>query len=239
MNKNFWIPKFNYYSKRLSMWQEKFWREVNGKPFMGILDNVAGRKTFEYATFGRSGIQQSNSKLFTIETVKTPIIQKMTAACVWNVSNAETKPPLATTINRGQREVDTTGGTAADPVYGYGYAGDANNWFSVTAFGTMADTTYNDGGGTGRTIRSIYDTESGPSTGADLYFSLDGASITNSDTTFKEFTWDNISGTPVSTTRAEMSYTASLNSDTHWRDLTPNSDWTDVDSGTDFVLTTG
>jgi len=67
---NIWLPKLNYYSKRLSMWQEKLWREVNGKPFMGILDNIAGRKTFEYATFGRSGVQQSNSKLFGLRPEK-------------------------------------------------------------------------------------------------------------------------------------------------------------------------
>jgi hypothetical protein len=239
MSKNFWIPKYNYYSKRLSMWQEKLWREVNGKPFMGILDNIAGRKTFEYATFGRSGVQQANSKLMTITPQKINI-QKMTACCVWNASNAiPSDSGLTTTINRGQRIYGTTGGTPMDPAYAYGYAGDANNWHSVTAFGSMAATTYNDGGGTSRTVRSMYDTEPGTPGGSDLYFSLDGASISNSDTTWLDITWDNISGTPITWTRStEATYTASLNSDTHWRDLTPSSDWTDIDSGTDFVLTT-
>lgn len=239
MSKKIWIPKFNYYSKRLSMWQEKFWKDVTGKPFMGILDNVTGRRVFEFATFGRSGVQQSNSKLFRVTKQRVPIIQKMTAACVWNASNAiPLLPALTTQIDRAARQYD------ADSTGGYdtfGYAGDANNWFGVSAFGVMDATTYTDGGSTTRTIRSMHDAEAGGTGGGDVYFSLDTASVPNTDTTFKDITWDDTAGTPRTMTRsADLStYTASLNSDTHWRDLTPSFSWTDIDANTDFVLTTG
>lgn len=240
MSKNIWLPKINYYSKRLSMWQEKFWREVNGKPFMGILDNIAGRRTFEFATFGRSGIQQSNSKLFRVtkQKVQVPIIQKMTACCVWNASNAVVTPPALTTqIDRGSRVYD---GDSMGTWSTYGYAADTSNWFGVTAFGVMDATTYTDGTSTSRTIRSCHDAEAGGAGGGDWYFSLDTASISNADTTWKDITWDDISGTPFTINRGvDTSYTASLNSDTHWRDLTPGAAFDDLDANTDFVLETG
>jgi len=74
----------------------------------------------------------------------------------------------------------------------------------------------------------------------DLIFSLDTASVSDSDATWLDITWDNISGTPITVTRASdlTSYTASLNGSTHWRDLTPTSNWSDLDINTDFVLTT-
>ncbi len=238
MSKKFWIPKFNYYSKRLSIWQEKLWREVNSKPFMGILDNIAGRRYFEYATFGRSGIQQANSKLFRITNAKKPIVQQMTAACVWNASNAIATPAALTTqIDRAARVYDSD---SIDSWSTYGYAGDANNWFSVAAFGVMDDTTYTDGGSTSRTIRSCHDAEVGGSGGGDWYFSIDTASVANTDTTWSTITWDDTAGTPQTIDRSvDTSYTASLNGDTHWRDLAPSFSWTDTDANTDFVLETG
>ena len=239
MNKKIWIPKFNYYSKRLSMWQEKFWREVNGKPFMGILDNVAGRKYFEYATFGRSGVQQSNSKLLTYQPQGVQV-QKMTACCVWNAANAiPTGPALTTQIDRGRTQFDATVSAAACYIYGYNFGteGYQTIWGS---FGVMDDTTYNDGGGTGRTIRSLSNTEQCEGGDDDTwFFALDGTSISNSDTTWQSIDWDNVVGTPVTTNRTDTTYTASRNGSTHWRDLTPNGDWTDQDANTDVVLTTG
>jgi len=239
MNKNIWIPKFNYYSKRLSMWQEKLWREVNGKPFMGILDNIAGRKTFEYATFGRSGIQQSNSKLFSME-IEPMVVEPMymTAACVWNASNAIPKDSgLTTTIDRGRRvnDADSTGS-----YYTYGYAV-SNEWFeNVTGFGTMANSTYTDGGSTSRTIKGVVYYEVGGLNSDDFVLSIDGTSVSNSDTTWLDLTWDDIAGTPRTMDRDvdTTTYTASLNGSTHWRDLASPWNWSDLDAGTDFVLTT-
>ena len=148
MNNKIWIPKLNYYSKRLSMWQEKLWREVNGKPFMGILDNIAGRKTFEYATFGRSGVQQSNSKLLTIQNGKTPVnnTMQMTAACVWNASNAIPGPSgLTTQIDRGSAIYDTivmgTVSTVDYRAYGYSITGE-HYMTSFGSIGTIDNDTY-------------------------------------------------------------------------------------------------
>lgn len=246
MNKkhtNIWLPKLNYYSKRLSMWQEKFWREVNGKPFMGVLDNIAGRRTFEFATFGRSGVQQSNSKLFRMTKARTPVIpimQEMTSVSAFPYGTAaaaaQDAAALETQIDRGSQIYD------ADSMNNwrtYGYAFDTNNWFGVSAFGTMDATTYTDGGSNSRTIRSCHDAEAGGSGGGDWYFSIDTTSVPNTDATWLDITWDDINGTPFTIDRSvDTTYTASLNSDTHWRDLTPGASFDDLDANTDFVLTT-
>jgi len=230
MNKKIWIPKLNYYSKRLSMWQEKLWREVNGKPFMGILDNIAGRKTFEYATFGRSGVQQSNSKLFNIH-------KSVSMTVVANAAQQGQGPALETTIDRGRQSYDAD---SIQTYYIYGYAV-ANEWFeNLTGFGTMANSTYTDGGSTSRTIKGMVVWDPGGGGDAGMVFSLDTTSIDDSDTTWLDITWDDTAGTPRTVTRATdlVTYTASLNGSTHWRDTTPNFNWRDLDAGTDFVLTT-
>ena len=240
MNNKIWIPKLNYYSKRLSMWQEKLWREVNGKPFMGILDNIAGRKTFEYATFGESGVQQSNSKLFEMrpEPIVIPPMQ-MTAVCVWNASNVAgpSPPALTTTIDRGRRAYDAD---SMGTWYVYGYAVANEWWLNVAGFGTMASSTYTDGGSTSRTIKGMVDYDPGGAGFAGLILSLDGTSISNSDTTWKDFTWDDTAGTPRTLTRSTdlITYSASVNGSTHWRDTAPPFNFNDLDAGTDFVLTT-
>lgn len=238
---NIWLPKLNYYSKRLSMWQEKFWRDVTGKPFMGIIDNVTGRRVFEFATFGRSGVQQANSKLFRLTKNKQSIIQKSVSAFPYGTVSAagvSDEAALTTQIDRGQRSYDAD---SMQTYYLWGFAGDANNFHSATAFGTMDDVTYTDGSSTSRTIRSMYDADGGGSPGGgDLFFSIDGTSVPNTDATFIDITWDNTAGTPITVDRSVdfTSYTASQNGDTGWRDLTPSSDWTDGDLNTDFVLTT-
>ena len=246
MSKKFWIPKFNYYSKRLSIWQEKFWRDVNGKPFMGILDNIAGRRTFEFATFGRSGIQQSNSKLFRMTKsepvkVEVPLLQKMTACCVWNASNAIVTPAALTTqIDRGRRAYD---GDSMDTWYGYGYGVHNEHYVNLGAsFGVMDSSTYTDGSATSRTIKGVVYYEVGGATYSDdMIFSLDTTSISNSDTTWKDITWDDTAGTPQTVSRSVdlTTYTASLNGSTHWRDTAAPYNWADLDANTDFVLTTG
>jgi len=247
MNKKFWIPKFNYYSKRLSVWQEKLWREANGKPFMGIIDNVAGRKTFEYATFGRSGVQQSNSKLFT--TRPEPIVmppQQMTAVCVWNASNAIIQAPaLETQIDRGQGPAfdSTPEPTSPQLCYPYGYNATGEGYLASWGnIGTMDDVTYTDGGSTSRTIKSVMYTEVCDG-GIDdtFYFSIDTTSVSNSDTTWKDITWDDVGGTPRLMDRSvdTTTYDASVNGSTHWRDEAAPWNWSDTDANTDFVLTTG
>jgi len=243
MNKKIWIPKLNYYSKRLSMWQEKLWKEVNGKPFMGIIDNIAGRKTFEYATFGRSGVQQSNSKLFTMrpEPIVMPIMQMSTSAMAF-VNAAQQGAGgggsgLTTQIDRNSRTYDAD---SQDTWKLWGFAGDGNNWHSVSAFGGMTTVTYTDGASTSRTIRSMYDADAGGSPGGgDLFFSIDGASVTDSDATWLDITWDDTAGTPRTMDRsAEFAAAANVNSDTVWRDLTPAYDYTNLLDPADFVLTT-
>ena len=234
---NIWLPKFNYYSKRLSMWQEKLWREVNGKPFMGTLDNVAGRKTFEYATFGRSGVQQSNSKLFGMQPKKAQIYKSVSMTVVANAAQQGQGPPLETQIDRGSQQFDAD---SVNDYFVWGYAFSTDNFFGTAAFGTMDDTTYIDGSSTSRTIRTMMDADSGGSAGSgDVFFTLDGTSITDSDATWLDITWDNTAGTPITTDRS-VDYQAAveLNSDTYWRDLTPSASYTDADANTDFVLTT-
>jgi hypothetical protein len=243
MSKKFWIPKLNYYSKRLTSWQERMWREVNyGKPFMGIIDNIAGRKYFEYATFGRSGVQQSNSKLFGMrnEKVSIPITQEMTASCVWNVSNAIPKgDALTTQIDRGN---DTYDADSMGTWEAYGYAVAGEHYETITgSFGVMDATTYTDGSSTSRTIKGVVYYEPGGGTyGDDMILSLDTTSISNSDTTWKDITWDDTAGTPRTVSRSVdlTSYTASLNGSTHWRDTSAPYNWADNDLNTDFVLTT-
>ena len=240
MNKKIWIPKINYYSKRLSVWQEKFWREINGKPFMGILDNVAGRRAFEFATFGTSGIQQSDSKLFRVEKEKVSFTQEMTAACVWNAAAAATTPPLTTQIDRGSDIYDAD---SVDTWRAYGYAVINEHYETITgSFGVMDKTTFRDGSGTTRTIKGVVYYEPGGATYSDdLILSLDGTSISNSDTTWKDFTWDDTAGTPRTVSRSVdlTTYTASLNGSTHWRDLAAPFNWADTDANTDFILTHG
>ena len=246
MNKKIWIPKYNYYSKRLSMWQEKLWREVNGKPFMGILDNIAGRKTFEYATFGECGIQQSNSKLF--EMQPEPMVippQQMTAACVWNASNAAsgggTNGEFVVNRNTGVYDTQQVGTSSTIDYLAYGYSVTGEHWYTTFgSIGTITDSgQYVDGGSTTRTIKGLYDTDPGGTGGGDLYFALNGTSLSNSDTTWLDFTWDDTAGTPRTVDRSvDMTYTASQNGSTHWRDLTPSFSWANGDNATDFVITT-
>lgn len=235
---NIWLPKFNYYSKRLSMWQEKFWREVNGKPFMGILDNIAGRRTFEFATFGRSGVQQSNSKLFRMTKGH---MQFAVSSFPYGTAAAAAQAPdaLTTQIDRGN---DTYDADSMGTWEAYGYAVAGEHYETITgSFGVMDATTYTDGSSTSRTIKGVVYYEPGGSTyGDDLILSLDGTSISNSDTTWKDFTWDDTAGTPrtVSRTVDLTSYTPSLNGSTHWRDTSAPYNWADNDLNTDFVLTT-
>ena len=240
------IPKLNIYSKRLSMWQEKLWREVNGKSFMGIIDNVAGRKTFEYTTFGRSGVQQSNSKLLTIrpEVVVTPP-QQMTAACVWNASNAISGVDggLTTQIDRGRDNYGFDDDSVPATCYAYGYAVNTE-WYLTTgaSFGSIDDDTYVDGTSTSRTIKGVVYTEScaGHANSDDFHLSLDGINIGNNDNTWLDMTWDDTAGTPRTLTRLTdaTSYTASLNGSTHWRDQASPYSWADQDLNTDFIITT-
>ena len=235
---NIWLPKFNYYSKRLSMWQEKMWQEVNGKPFMGILDNIAGRKMFEYATFGRSGIQQSNSKLLTTHPGSARIYaESVSMTVVANAAQQGQGPALETQIDRGSQQFDAD---SVEDFFVWGYAFSTDNFFGTAAFGTMDDTTYLDGGGTTRTIRTMMDADSGGSAGSgDVFFTLDGTGITDNDTTWLDITWDDTAGTPRTSVRStEYAAKVELNSDTYWRDLTPAFSYTDADANTDFVLTT-
>jgi len=221
------------------MWQEKLWREVNGKPFMGILDNIAGRKTFEYATFGRSGVQQSNSKLFGLRPEKIQIYDmSVSMTVVANAAQQGQGAALETQIDRGRFQYDSTPDTDSDPIYTYGYGASGEDWHNSSGYGSIDNATYTDGSSTSRTIKSMAHEE--PAWDDDLIFSLDTASVSDSDATWLDITWDNISGTPITVTRASdlTSYTASLNGSTHWRDLTPTSNWSDLDINTDFVLTT-
>ena len=239
MSKKIWIPKLNYYTKRLTSWQEKLWREVNGKPFMGILDNIAGRKYFEYATFGQCGIQQSNSKLFGISPA-TATIQK-TSVGVFPYGTIAAAgggggDALTTTIDRGRRA------NSADSVqtyYTYGYAV-SNEWYeNVAGFGTMASSTYTDGGSTSRTIKGVVYYQVGGVNSDDFVFSIDGTGTPDSDVTWLDLTWDDIAGTPRTMDRSvDTTSVTTSNGSKHWRDTSSPFNWADLDAGTDFVLTT-
>jgi len=217
------------------MWQEKLWREVNGKPFMGILDNVAGRKTFEYATFGRSGVQQSNSKLFGMQPEKAQIYKTIAHfQSVIGVSGSG----LITQIDRGAEQYDETPDTDQDPIVAYGY-GIAEEWWEsgTGSFGSIDQNTYIDGGGTTRTIKGMVHEQ--PEYEDEWIFSLDTASIGDTDTIWLDITWDDIATVPRTVDRsADTAYTASKNGSSHWRETTPAYDWSNTDLNTDFVLTT-
>jgi len=124
-------------------------------------------------------------------------------------------------------------------VYGYAVTGEA--FHSGYNFGVMDDSTYIDGASTSRTIKGIYHHDVGGSNSDDMAFSIDVASLGDTDTIWKDMTWDDTGGTPRTLTRGtEFNvYTASLNGSTHWRDLTTTYNFYDVDANTDFVLTTG
>ena len=214
-----WLPKLNYYSKRLSIWQEKLWLEVNGKPFMGIIDNIAGRKTFEYATFGRSGVQQSNSKLLTVLPEKIQIYDESTSVMPFANAAQQDEITLETNINRQSAQFDAD---SENDYFVFGYTFSTDNFFGTAAMGSMDDTTYIDGSSTSQTIRTMMDADAGGSAGSgDVFFTLDGTSLTDSDVTWLDITWDNTAGSPITAPRTDYAAAVELNSDTYWRDLTP------------------
>ncbi len=232
-----WLPKLNYYTKRLASWQERLWREVNDTPFMGIIDNVSGRRYFEYATFGESGIQQSNSKLFEMNIQRAVSSFPYGTVSAAGVSDAAA---LDTNINRGRDDYysDSTG-----TYYAYGYSVNGETYITTGAnFGTMTTSTYTDGSSTSRTIKGVVYAEPSPATAYsdDLILSIDTTSVTNSDATWLDFTWDDTAGTPRTVTRSAdlTSYTASLNGSTHWRDTAATYNYANLDTTTAFVLTT-
>jgi hypothetical protein len=237
-----WLPKLNYYSKRLSRWHEKLWEELTGKPYMGIIDNVAGVRFYKEA-YGTIGAKQH---LFRIKPEPyspqgpTKHFTSVSAFPYGTTAAAGVVSGLTTQLDRGRLQWDTTPDTAADPCYAYGYSITGEHYLSFGSMGTIDSDTYNDGGGTSRTIKALYQTDNCGTTNDDTwYFALDGTSISNSDTTWQDLDWDNTAGTPVTTDRsADTTYTASLNGSTHWRDTTPNGSWLDQDINTDVVITT-
>lgn len=238
----FIIPRLNIYSKRLSVFQERLWEQLLGKPFMGIRDNVAEIK-FHKLAYGDYG---AKNNLFGVQ----PEIQKVNiqrSVSVTAFANAAQQgaggagAALTTQIDRGAEEYDVTPDTAQDPILAYGY-GVAGEWYESyvgeLSFGSIDNDTYTDGASTSRVIKGVVHKE--PAFEDDFILSLDGTSITNSDATWLDITWDDISGTPRVIDRSADAniYTASLNGSTHWRDSTANFNWSDTDLNTDFVLTT-
>lgn len=204
MSKKFWMPKFNYYSKRLSMWQEKLWREANGSPFMGIFDNIAGRKAFEYVTVDP----------------RMPITQKMTAACVWNACNAIPQgPALDTTITSMGNTIYDADSIDSWRVYGYNSGVD---YYSYANFGSIGSATYTDGGSNSRTISAIYYHEPGsPNARADdLVLSMNATSVPDTDTTFVSLEYNGVSYTRTS--RSVYSGTFGSASSWIWQNINPN-----------------
>ena len=219
------------------MFQERLWNQLMAKPYMGYFDNVAGVR-FHKLAYGTIGAKQN---LFGIQPEKTQIYDMSVGMTV--VANAAQQggKGLITQMDRGVEQYDDTGGTEEDPIVVYGY-GVVNEWYEsyagASSFGSMDNDTYIDGSSTSRVIKGLCHKE--PAFEDDWILSLDGTSITNSDATWLDVTWDDIAGTPRTVDRSvdATAYTASLNGSTHWRDTTANFDWSDTDLNTDVVLTT-
>lgn len=251
---NIFVPKINVFSDRLTMWQKKLWNDLMDKPFMGVIDNVTGLK-FRQLAYNDIGPKRH---FFTVNAGrgilppcddcegKETYIQKMTAASVWNVSNAaSSQSGLTTQIDRGSGVYDTydvgTSTTVDCDAFGYNF-GAEGRWAGLGNVGSMDATTYVDGGGSTQTIRGVIhtDNQANCSDTDTFVFSLDG-NITNSDVIWAEIDWDDINGTPQNIDRSVdiTTYTTAFNGSSHWEWASVGTpDWTDIDANTDFVLTT-
>jgi hypothetical protein len=157
-----WLPKLNYYSKRLSRWHEKLWEELTGKPYMGIIDNVAGVRFYKEA-YGTIGAKQHLFRIKPEPYSPQGPTKHFTSVSAFpygtTAAAGVVDSGLTTQLDRGRLQWDTTPDTAADPCYAYGYSVTGEHYLSFGSMGTIDDDTYNDGGGTSRTIKALYQTD--------------------------------------------------------------------------------
>lgn len=129
---------------------------------------------------------------------------------------------LDTTITVGNRQYDVSPDpTSPQPCFIYGYDGGVD-YFNGATFGSIASATYTDGGSNSRTVSAMYwaqATCTGGSTDDSLYFCLNAASISNSDTTFVSIDYD---GTNHLRSAATYTPTTGGCSAWEWNPTTPN-----------------
>lgn len=249
MSKKIWIPKLNVYS-RLSRFQENLWNDIMNAPFMGIVDNVTGLK-FRKLVYNDVGPKRhfftvSNGSCCDDCAARKRLMQNAVSSFPYGTvaAAAAVDSGLTTQIDRGSDAYDSDNDSPPNTCFAYGYNASPGNEDFLTSVGTMGsmdDDQYTDGGSTTRTIKAVYYTEpcSGSSTDDTFYFSIDGTSVPNTDTTWQDIDWDDTAGTPQTIDRSvNTTYTASLNGSSHWRWQNASFNWGDTDSNTDFVLTT-
>ena len=195
MNKKIWIPKFNYYSKRLSMWQERLWMNIMGQPYSFEL--AQGPKKDEF-------IQRAVSS-FPYGTV--------------SAAGAAGSAALDTTITSMGNTIYDADSIDSWRVYGYNSGVD---YYSYANFGSIGSATYTDGGSNSRTISAIYYHEAGAPNARedDLVLSLNATSIPDTDTTFVSLEYNGQTYTRSSRTVYSGSFGSC--SSWIWQNINPN-----------------
>ncbi len=226
----FIIPKLNIYG-RLSRFQESLWNTYMKRPFGSHF--LGDEYRFCHDAYG-----MKSSKICIMDhqidnTRKDGHIQKMTAACVWNASNAASGPTanLDTTVTVGSIAYDvssdSTGPTATAFLYGYKRVNDAHPLVtSGSSSGSIGSGTYTDGGSTSQTVIAIGWSDNGitgtPAGDTDnIYFGLNGTSRGDDDGTFSSLEYNGVEYTRSSRS-AYLPTVGSADSYWRWDNVTTN-----------------
>ena len=222
MNKRIWIPKLNVYTHKLSIWQEKLWNLLIPRSHGERWDS--DHYSFCNAAYGMTS-ERIKKYSFTLEPQK-PHIQKMTAACVWNASNAAAgggiSQEINSTITVGSIQYDSFADTSGvDYAYLYGYKV-ASSYHPIVTFasssGSIGDGVYTDGNSTSQTITAVGWSDNGvsgtPAAETDnIYFGLNGTSRGDTDAVMTKFDYN---GTEYTRSSRDI-YTASVGGgETFW-----------------------
>ena len=205
----FIIPKLNIYG-RLSRLQENLWNTYMKRPFGDHFYSDEYRFCHDVYGMKSDKIHIMDHQIDSIPVEKGSNIQKMTACCVWNASNAAATatPNLDTTVTVGSRSYDVDGDTSGPTTtaFVYGYKA-VSSYHPLLAFsnivGSIANGTYTDGGSTSQTVTSINWSDNGiPGTPAaetdNIYFGLNGTSRGDDNGTFLELEYNGVTYTRVS-----------------------------------------
>jgi hypothetical protein len=120
---------------------------------------------------------------------------------------------LNTTITSAQATLGTTGTTPTlYYTYGYGFDAGADPFTYGGTFGSIATGVYTDAGSTSRTISSCYSVYIQITDTWKLYFTLNGTSIPDTNTTFSKIIIDS-----VTFNRTDAELNGNANGGTYWR----------------------
>ncbi len=139
-------------------------------------------------------------------------------------SAAETVSALDTTVTVGNDEWFNAGTEGDFFNFGYSAGPGTGTQTDADAMGSISDNTYVDGTSTSRTVHHIYYAEN---TGGlndtlddSIYFGIVGASIPNTDDTFREIVYNGVTYTRASADVYDSSQGG--NSTWQWNDVSPN-----------------